>query len=405
MVAPNEAARSHRVPVMACLIVAFLSGCGKKEQPPPPGPPTVGYVVLKTQSVTIGTDLPGRTSPYRVAEVRPQVSGVILRRTFVEGNVVKAGQQLYQIDPAPYEAALATARATLRKAEASVVSARLLAERYKPLAEARAVSQQDYDNAVSSLGQAEADVASGKASVETARINLVYTRVLSPITGRTGRSSVTEGALVTSDQDTSLVTVSQLDPIYVDAVLPSTTLLRLKREYASGKLKGGADQAQVKLQLEDGTEYPQAGRLRFSEVTVDQGTGSITLRSEYRNPDGLLLPGMFVHQRIEEGVDEQAILAPQQGITHDQRGMPTALVVGPDGKAESRKLKTGRAIGTQWLVSDGLKAGDKLIVLGLQGAKPGAPVKASEVSEAELQKEDGAAKLSQDQKPPAKASN
>jgi membrane fusion protein (multidrug efflux system) len=359
----------HRVATLI-VSVALLSACAK-HAPPPPHPAQVRYVTVAPQSVTITTELPGRTSAYRIAEIRPQVSGVILKRMFVEGQNVKAGQQLYQIDPAPYQASLDSARAALLKAEASLVSASALAERYKPLAEARAVSRQDYDNAVASQAEAKADVASAKASVETARINLVYTKVLSPIAGRSGRSAFTEGALVTASQTTDLVVIQQLDPIYVDVTQPSTVLLRLKRELASGKLtKSGENQALVKLTLEDASQYAHPGKLKFAEVTVDQGTGSVTLRAEFPNPDGILLPGMFVHEQIEEGIDPAALLVPQQGITHDAKGEPTALVLNAGNKADLRVVKTDRAVGDQWLVSEGLKAGDKVIVVGLQGVKP-----------------------------------
>lgn len=367
-------------------LAALLAACGKKDEPPPPPPPPeVGVFTVQARPVALTTDLPGRTVAFRVAEVRPQVNGVILKRLFVEGSTVKAGQPLYQIDPAPFQASLNSAAAAQKRAEATVVSSRLLAERYKPLADALAVSRQDYDNAVASQAQAEADVASAKANVETARINLVYTRVLSPISGRTGRSSVTEGALVASGQTTSLVTVQQLDPIYVDVVQPSTLLLRLRRELADGTLKkSGDDQAQVRLSLEDGTPYPVLGKLRFAEVTVDQGTGSVTLRSVYPNPTATLLPGMFVHEQIEEGINEQAILVPQQGVTRSARGEPTALVVTADNKAELRTIKTDRAIGDQWLVTDGLKPGDKVIVRGLQSAKPGTAVTPHELTVEQL---------------------
>jgi membrane fusion protein (multidrug efflux system) len=373
----------HRVATLVIPVV-LLAACAK-HAPPPPAPPLVRYVTVAPQSVAVTTDLPGRTSAYRIAEIRPQVSGVILKRMFVEGQNVKAGQQLYQIDPAPYQASLDSARAALIKAEASVVSATALAERYKPLAEARAVSRQDYDNAVASQAEAKADVASAKASVETARINLVYTKVLSPIAGRSGRSAFTEGALVTASQTTDLVVIQQLDPIYVDVTQPSTLLLRLKRELASGKLtKSGENQALVRLALEDGSEYSQSGKLKFTEVTVDQGTGSVTLRAEFPNPDNILLPGMFVHEQIEEGIDPTALLVPQQGITHDSKGEPTAMVLNADNKAELRVLKTDRAVGDQWLVSNGLKTGDKVIVVGLQSIKPGQAVDAKPITVEEL---------------------
>jgi RND family efflux transporter MFP subunit len=306
---------------------------------------------------------------FKVAEIRPQVSGVILKRMFVEGTDVKEAQQLYQIDPALYQAAYDSAAATAE-------SARLQAERYKPLAEANAVSKQDYDNAVAAAAQ-------NKASAQTAHINLVYTRLLSPISGRVGRSSVTEGALVTSNQTTSLATVTQLDPIYVDVTQPSAVLLRLKRELAAGQLvSAGANQAEVRLYLEDGSGYSLPGKLQFAEVQVDQTTGSVTLRALFPNPDKLLLPGMFVREQIEEGQRTDALLVPQVAVTHNQKGDPTALVVNSDNKVELRTLVAERAIGDKWLVTDGLKVGERVIVDGVQFAKPGATVKAEEQSAA-----------------------
>ena len=342
-------------------VAALQAGCGHHAPPPAPPPPKVSVVTLQTQAVPITTELPGRVNALRTADVRPQVSGVILKRLFVEGQEVKAGQQLYQIDPAPYKAAYGSAVA----AEAS---ARALAERYKPLAEANAVSQQDNDNAVASHLQAQ-------AAVETARINLIYTRVLSPISGRIGRSLITEGALVTANQSAVLATVQQLDPMYVDVTQPTITLLRLRREADAGLLKqNAAGQAQVRVRLEDGSDYPHPGTLEFSEVTVDVGTGSVTLRALMPNPERLLLPGMFVRERIEEGVRQGAVLAPQQSVTHNQKGEPNALVVGPDNIVVLRPLQTDRAVGDQWLVTSGLKAGDRVIVEGLQLAKPGTKV-------------------------------
>jgi membrane fusion protein (multidrug efflux system) len=346
---------------LAVLAMALLTGCGHKAPPPAPPPPKVSVVTVQAQAVPISTELPGRVAGYRTADVRPQVNGIILKRLFVEGGDVKAGQQLYQIDPAPYQA-------SYDSAVAADASARALAERYKPLAEANAVSKQDYDNALASHLQAQ-------AAVETARINLIYTRVLSPITGRIGRSLVTEGALVTANQATALATVQQLDPVYVDVTQPTTILLRLKREAAAGLLKQNeAGQAQVRLRLEDGSDYAHAGTLQFSEVTVDQGTGSVTLRALMPNPERLLLPGMFVREEIQEGVRQGAVLAPQQGVSHDQKGEPYALVVGPDNTVERRPLATDRAAGDQWLVTSGLKPGDRVIVEGIQSAKPGAKV-------------------------------
>ncbi len=342
-------------------------------------------MTVHNQSVSLTTELPARTAAYRVAEVRPQVNGVILKRLFTEGGEVRAGQQLYQIDPAPFQASLESAQAALARAQATQTSAELLAQRYKPLSEARAVSKQDYDNAVASRDQASADVASAKAALDTARINLAYTKVYAPIAGRTGRSSVTEGALVAANQTQSLVVISQLDPIYVDATQASTVLLRLKRALKEGRLKtAGNSEAETKLTLEDGSAYPQTGRLQFSEVTVDSGTGSVTLRAVFPNPEGLLLPGMFVREQLQEGINDQAILVSQRGVTHNQKGDATVTVVGPDNKADTRVINTERAIGDQWLVGDGLKVGDKVIVMGIQGVKDGMVVRPHEVTEQDL---------------------
>ena len=346
---------------LAVLGLVALAGCEHKAPPPAPPPPKVSVVTVRAQAVPITTELPGRVAGYRYADVRPQVNGIILKRLFVEGGDVKAGQQLYQIDPAPYQA-------TYDSAVAADASARALWERYKPLAEANAVSKQDYDNAVASHLQAQ-------AAVETARINLIYTRVLSPITGRISRSLITEGALVTANQATAIANVQQLDPVYVDVTQPITTLLRLQSEAAAGLLKQNeVGKTQVRLRLEDGTDYAHPGTLEFTEVTVDQGTGSVTLRALIPNPDRVLLPGMFVREEIQEGVRQGAVLAPQQGVSHDQKGEPNALVVGPNNTVELRTLVTDRAIGDQWLVTSGLKPGDRIIVEGIQSAKPGAQV-------------------------------
>jgi membrane fusion protein (multidrug efflux system) len=362
-----------------------LAGCNEAPQgqagPPAPPPPAVDVVTLRARPVTLSTDLPGRTSAYRTAEVRPQVNGVLLKRLFNEGDMVQAGQQLYQIDPAPYEAALGSAQATLAHAHASVRTAQATLDRYQQLITTHAVSRQDYDNAVGTLEQNKADVASAEAAVKSAAINLTYTKVLSPIDGRTSRSSVTEGALVTANQTTALLTVTQLDPIYVDVNQATTTILRLKRELASGQIRSVGDGGiPVRLRLEDGSDYDQAGTLQFSEVTVDQGTGAVTLRAIFPNKDALLLPGMFVREQLQEGIVQNGILAPQQGVTHNQKGQPTALVVGGDGKVQLRILKTDRAIGADWLVTEGLKDGDRVIVSGVQKARPGAPVTVNEVT-------------------------
>jgi membrane fusion protein (multidrug efflux system) len=352
----------------------LASACTPHAKPPPPKP-SVTVVDLHATAVSLTTELPGRVSAFRIAEVRPQVNGVVLKRLFKEGDLVGAGQQLYQIDPAPYQAALASARATLAHARAAVTAARLIAERYQALSEAHAVSRQDYDNAVATLEQDEADVASGAAAVRAAEINLAYTKVYSPISGRTGRSSVTEGALVTANQATSLLTVTQLDPVYVDLTQPSTTLVRLERELTAGEIRRvDGNQAPAQLLLEDGSHYERSGTLEFSEVTVDQGTGSVTLRAIFPNPQGLLLPGMFVRATIEEGVREGAILAPQQGITHAPDGTATAITVGANDRVEKRSVELDRALGDQWVVTRGLAAGDRLIVAGQQRVKPGMQV-------------------------------
>jgi membrane fusion protein (multidrug efflux system) len=362
---------------------AALIGCHGGVAVPSRPSIEVGVLTVKPRPITITTELPGRTSSYRVAEVRPQVSGVVLKRLFIEGSEVKAGQPLYQIDPAPFQASYDSAKATLEHAQAELATAKLLEERYRPLVEANAVSRQQYDNAVASALQAQADVASAKAAVETARINLAYTHVLSPISGRTSRSAVTEGALVTASQTTALVTVTQLDPMYVDVTQPATVLLRLRRELEAGQLVNrDSNAAAVGLKLEDGSEYGREGALKFSEVTVDQSTGSVTLRAEFPNPNHLLLPGMFVRARIEEGVQQQALLVPEPGVTHDQRGEPVALIVGKGNKVEQRTLKTERVVGDVWLVIAGLNPGDRVIVSGVQKVHLGDEVKSLEYDQA-----------------------
>jgi len=355
----------HHTGGLTVAAAALLTGCGHHAAPPAPAPPRVSVVTLRTQTVPIVTELPGRVTAYRTADVRPQVNGIILKRLFVEGSEVRAGQQLYQIDPAPY-------RAAYEGAVAANASARALAQRDRSLVETNLVSKQDYDNA-------EAVYLQAQAAVETARINLIYTKVLSPITGRISRSFVTEGALVTANQPTALATVQQLEPVYVDVTQPSTTLLRLRREADAGLLKQNeAGKTQVRLRLEDGTDYPHPGTLEFSEVTVDTGTGSVTLRALMPNPERLLLPGMFVREQIQEGVRQGAVLAPQQGVSHDQKGEPNALVVGSGAIVELRSLQVDRAIGDQWVVTKGLQAGDRVIVEGIQSAKPGGKVVAEE---------------------------
>jgi membrane fusion protein (multidrug efflux system) len=333
-------------------------------------------VVVQPKSVALATELPGRTSPHLIAEVRPQVSGIVQKRLFTEGSDVKAGQVLYQIDPAAYQAAFASAKAAEARADATLNTVRLKAERYRDLVKIKAVSQQDNDDAQAALKQAEADVAATRATVETARINLAYTRVTAPISGRIGRSTVTDGALVTANQPAALATIQQLSSMYVDVSQSSAELLRLKQNLSSGLLKNGAGQAQVKLLLEDGSSYPLPGTLKFSEVTVDQSTGSITLRAVFPNPKQILLPGMFVRAVVEEGESPQAILVPQRGVTRNPAGNAMVMVVGAGEKVEPRVIKVARTVGDSWLVSDGLKAGDRVILEGIQKARPGTAVKA-----------------------------
>ena len=353
-----------------------ISGCSRqKSAAPPPGTPEAGIIVVKPENISLTTELSGRTVPRMIAEVRPQVSGIIQKRLFTEGSDVKAGQVLYEIDSAPFEAAYASAKAAQARVEASLVSLRLTEERYRDLVTIKAVSQQDYDNSSAVLKQSEAELAAARASVETARINLAYTRIIAPISGRIGRSSVTTGALVTASQAAALATVQQLDSMYVDVNQTISDLLRLKQNLANGVLKKSGS-AQVKLLLEDGTPYPLAGTLKFSEVTVDQSTGSVTLRAIFPNPDQLLLPGMFVRAVVGEGVNENAILIPQRGVTRNPKGDAMVMTVGAGEKVEPRPVKVVRTVGDSWLVSDGLKAGDRVILEGLQKARPGTVVKA-----------------------------
>lgn len=369
--------RAPAPPLGAVLVLAALgAACGKPPAGPPPGPAEVGVVTMAPERVVLTTELPGRTSPYLVAEVRPQVNGLLRERKFEEGSDVKAGDLLYQIDPAPYQAAFEQAKASLAMAEANLPAARSRAERMKGLVAIHAVGQQDYDDAVAALQQAEASVAAAKATVESARINLSYTPIRAPISGRTGRSSVTVGALVTAYQPVPLATIQQLDPIYVDVAQSSAELLRLQKSFKGGALTKDASWSRVKLVLEDGTPYPREGKLKFREVTVDPATGSVTLRMVFPNPDHVLLPGMYVRAVVEEGVLRDALLVPQQGVARTPKGDPYALVAGRDGKVEQRMLTVGRAIGDRWLVTAGLAEGDQVIVEGTQRVRPGADVKA-----------------------------
>jgi len=362
-------------------------GCGRPHGPggpPQGGPPEVGVVTVQPERVVLTTVLPGRVSAYLVSDVRPQVSGLILKRLFVEGQDVQAGQVLYQIDPAPYQAAYDQAKAAVAMAEANLPALRSRAERFEGLLEIHAVGQQEYDDASAALKQAEAALAAAKAAAETARINLSYTPVKAPISGRIGKSGITVGALVTAYQPVSLATIQTLDPVYVDLTQSTTELFRLRRRLQDGVLDHpGEAQNEVELILEDDTPYPMKGAFRFRDVTVDPSTGSVTLRVVFPNPDRVLLPGMFVRARVMEGVKEEAILIPQQGVSRDPKGKPFALVVNASGEAEMRRLGLDRAIGDKWLVSAGLEPGDQVIVEGQQRVRPGVAVKAVSFNEDE----------------------
>ena len=353
--------------LLAISLTTLLSACKEEPATAAAPPPKVGVITLQPQAFALTSELPGRTSAYRIAEVRPQVNGIILKRLFTEGREVKAGQQLYQIDPALYAATLKSAQATLQSSQS-------LAERYQLLVDEQAVSRQEFDEARAKQMEAE-------AALQTATINLRYTKVLAPIAGRIGRSAVSEGALVSNGQSTAMAVIQQLDPIYVDVTQSSLEILKLRNDLASGRLqKAGNNAATVKLLLEDGSEYPQAGQLEFSEVSVDPGTGSVTLRAVFPNPKHDLLPGMVVHAQLQAGVSAQAILAPQQGVTRNLKGQPTALVVNQNDQVELRELQAERTAGNAWLINHGLQAGDRLIVEGLQFVKPGVTVTVSEAA-------------------------
>jgi membrane fusion protein (multidrug efflux system) len=366
--------------VALAVAAAFtLSACGKSEAPAgaPPGAdqaPRVGVVTMQPQRVALSAELSGRTVAYQNAEVRPQVTGIVKTRAFKEGSDVKAGQLLYQIDPASYQATLDSAKAALSKAEANAATAKLKVARYDELADIDAVSKQLRDDVQTALKQAQADVESARAAVRAAQIDLDRTRVSAPIAGRIGRSAVTPGALVTANQAAAMATLQQLDPIYVDVTQSSAELLRLQRDLADGKLQRDASgQARVKLVLEDGTTFAHEGKLQFSELQVDPTSGSVTLRAQFPNPQRQLLPGMYVRAQVQSGVQAQALLAPQAAISRDAKGNATAMVLGADNKVQARVLQTGAVINGKWLVTSGLNAGDRLIVDGLQRLRPGMP--------------------------------
>jgi membrane fusion protein, multidrug efflux system len=360
---------------------SLLVACGGSHAGAPSGSfqfkPQVTVVTLRSQSVNLTRELPGRTAAFQVAEVRPQVNGIVKRRLFTEGAYVKAGQPLYQIDDAVYRAQYDSAQAALLKARATLEAARLAAKRSAELVKVDAVSAQDNDNAIAAERQAEADVAAAQAAVESSSINVDYARITAPISGRIGKSTVTQGALVTANQEAALATVTQLDPIYVDVNQSSGEWLQFQREVGSGFVRSGQG-APTKIELEDGSVYGHEGKLQFADVTVEQSTGNFLLRVLVPNPDQLLMPGMYVRAVISEGVLPHGLLVPQQGITHDPQGRATALVVATNGTVEQRVVKTTRSIGNQWLVDAGLTAGDRVIVEGLQKVQPGMPVDAVE---------------------------
>lgn len=353
----------------------FISGCDDKNNKPAGNePPSVVVHIVNAAPFPVTTELPGRTSAFRIAEVRPQVSGIILKRNFEEGSDITAGSSLYQIDPATYQAAFESAQGNLAKAQATAQIAHLTVKRYQSPVGTQYVSKQEYDQAVASARQADADVLSAKAAVESARINLAYTKVTSPINGRIGKSNVTEGALVTDGQATALATVQQLDPIYVDLTQSSNDFLQLKQAIEQGSLtKDGT--SGVNIIMDNGQTYGHTGKLEFTDVTVDESTGSVTLRAVFPNPDHQLLPGMFVRARVDEGIQPDAILVPQQGVTRTPRGDALVMVVDEQNKVETRPVVASEAIGDRWLVKEGLKPGDKVIVSGIQHIKAGATVK------------------------------
>ncbi|EAX8736497.1 efflux RND transporter periplasmic adaptor subunit [Salmonella enterica] len=371
-------ARFSLLPSFIIFSAALLAGCNDQgDTQAHPGEPQVTIDVVETAPLAVTTELPGRTSAFRIAEVRPQVSGIVLKRNFTEGSDVEAGQSLYQIDPATYQADYDSAKGELAKSEAAAAIAHLTVKRYVPLVGTKYISQQEYDQALADARQSDAAVVAAKATVESARINLAYTKVTSPISGRIGKSNVTEGALVTNGQSTELATVQQLDPIYVDVTQSSNDFMRLRQSVEQGSLHKDSASSTVELVMENGQVYPLKGTLQFSDVTVDESTGSITLRAVFPNPQHSLLPGMFVRARIDEGVQPNAILVPQQGVTRTPRGDAMVMVVNDKSQVEARNVVAAQAIGDKWLISEGLKPGDKVIVSGLQKARPGVKVKAT----------------------------
>jgi membrane fusion protein, multidrug efflux system len=378
--------RSNGLLAAATAALVLLSACGQDEnagQQQGQQAPKVTVIEVRAEAAPVTTELPGRSTPYQVAEIRPQVGGIVRERLFTEGGEVAAGELLYRIDPATYEAALESARAALARAEANAEAARVKAERYAELVKIKAVSTQAYDDAVAAHKQAQAEVASARAAVTAARIDLDRTEVKAPIAGRIGRSSVTAGALVTANQEQALATVQQLDPIYVDLTQSGTELMQMRRAIEEGRIQGSnGGETPVRLVFEDGTDYAHEGRLAFSEVTVDPGTGSVTLRAVVPNPDQQLLPGMYVRARIDQGVNENAISLPHAAVQRDPRGNATVMVVKADDTVESRTLTVARSTGESWVVTSGLQPGERVVVEGLQRIRPGAKVSVVSAAEA-----------------------
>jgi len=362
----------------ALVALVALTGCEQATgQPQASGPQAVpvGVITLKSQALTLKKELPGRINAFQIAEIRPQVSGIVQSRLFTEGKRVEKGESLYQINPDTFKAQLAVSEAAVASAQASIASSKSKATRFKELLKIQAVSQLDFDEADAAYKQALAALLTAKAQLQTAQINLDYSHVSSPISGQISKSSVTVGALVSANQSTALATVTQLDPTYVDLTQSSNELTRLKKALATGALTvDAANQTDVELTMEDGSVYPHKGTLQFSEVTVDPSTGSVTLRAQFPNPENFLLPGMYARASIVEGVVSDAILVPQRGVSRNSKGEPTAMVVNKDNKVESRVLQVDRTIGSNWLVTNGIKAGEKLIIEGLQKIRPGSAV-------------------------------
>lgn len=369
--------KNRMAPLALALILSACGGGGGEQQPQqgaPQGPPQVGFVTVQAQPVTLTTQLPGRTAPYETSDVRPQVNGLILARLFQEGDTVRQGQPLYRIDPSPYQAAVASARAALSRAQASIASTRNLARRYGELVKINAISRQEYENAVTGAQQAEADIAAQQAALRQAQIDLSRTTIKAPISGRIGRSVYTTGALVSAAQTEALTTIQRLDPIYVDIQQSSADLLKLRQQIIDGDLSRGSGAARVRLRLEDGSTYPIEGTLKFTDVTVDPATGTQAIRAVFANPRGLLLPGMYVRAELVEGTRANGILVPQRAVTRDPKGAASVLVIGGDGKLAPRTLTTERTVGDAWLVTGGLQAGDRVVVEGAQMLQPGTPV-------------------------------